>query len=67
MVHAVCGGRTAPKTGPVATWLTEPHASRNIGATFSDATAASYLLPMKVQEHFDVLLFVEKTTAARKN
>ena len=59
--------RTAPKTGPVATWLTEPHASRNIGATFSDATAASYLLPMKVQEHFDVLLFVEKTTAARKN
>ena len=59
--------RPAPKTGPVADWLAEPHASRNIGAGFSDATAANYLMPMKAQEHFDVLLFVEKTTAARKN
>lgn len=59
--------RTAPATGPVAAWLAEPHASRNIGSMYSDATPAAYLAPLKAREWFDVLLFVEKTTAARKN
>lgn len=59
--------RTAPKAGAVAEWLAEPHASRNIGAVYSDETAKNYLYPIKAAEWFDVLLFVETTTAARKN
>lgn len=57
--------RDTPKTGPVATWLNEPHKTRSIGASYSPDSAAHYLLDMSVKQSFDVMLFVEKTTAAR--
>ena len=59
--------RKAPQTGPVADWLAQPHPSRTIGAVYSEATAASYLMPLRAPLSYDVMLFVESTTAARKN
>jgi erythromycin esterase len=59
--------RQVPKTGPVAAWWNEPHPSRSIGAMFSESTAAQYLQPLTAPRSYDALLFVEKTTAARKN
>jgi hypothetical protein len=34
---------------------------------FSDSTASSFLADLKVVDDYDVLLFLEKTSAARKN
>ena len=59
--------RRAPKTGPVASWWNEPHLSRSIGAVFSESTAPQYLNPLTAPRSYDALLFVEKTTAARRN
>lgn len=59
--------RKAPAKGPVAEWLKASHQTRSIGAAFSEASASSYLMDQKVLESVDALLFVEKTTAARKN
>ena len=55
--------RKSPKTG----WWTEPHAGRSIGAMFADADADKYLYPTQAPKAYDALLFVEKTTPARKN
>jgi len=59
--------RDAPKSGPVANWLSESHKSRSIGAVYSEDSAAQYLMDLTAPQSFDVMLFVEKTTAARKN
>ena len=59
--------RAAPKTGPVGTWLSESHKTRSIGAVYSQDSADQYLLDLKAPQSFDVMLFVEKTTAARRN
>lgn len=59
--------RDAPKSGPVANWLKMPHKSRSIGAVYSEDSAAQYLMDLNAPQSFDVILFVEKTTAARKN
>ena len=59
--------RDAPKSGPIATWLSEPHKTRSIGSMYSEDSAAQYLFDLKAPQSFDVMLFVEKTTAARKN
>jgi len=59
--------RQAPSGSALATWLGQPHQTRSIGAVFSEESAANYLMNLAVSESFDVLLFVEKTTAARKN
>jgi erythromycin esterase-like protein len=56
--------RRAPKEGPVAEWFNEPHPAKSIGAVYSDATAQNYW-NVTATDDFDVLLFVEKTTAAR--
>ena len=59
--------RQAPKNGPVARLLRERHPSRNIGAFYSDEHPERYWADMNTADSFDALLFVEKTTAARKN
>jgi erythromycin esterase-like protein len=59
--------RKIPKRSPVETWWSEPHKSRNIGALYSYEMDSQILIDLKAPESFDVLLFVEKTTAARKN
>ena len=59
--------RDAPKSGPVASWLSESHKSRSIGAVYSEASAAQYLMDLIAPQSYDAMLFVEKTTAALKN
>jgi erythromycin esterase len=59
--------RAAPKSGPVATWLGEPHKTCSIGALFSEASAGQYLTDLAALQSYDVMLFVEKTAAAHKN
>jgi len=59
--------RQAPKTGPVADWLAQPHKTRSIGALYPENQPFAQMYDMKALEAFDALLFVEKTTAARKN
>ena len=58
--------RTA-KDGPVGGWLHSPHQTRSIGAIYSDDAAQQSWANQDVTQGFDALLFVEKTTAARKN
>lgn len=58
--------KAIPKTGPVARWFSQPHQTRTIGAVFSESSAAQYLMYLTASVCFDVMLFVEKTTAARK-
>lgn len=59
--------RAIPKTGSVAEWFGQPHQTRSIGSMFSDSSAAQYLMNLNAPQSFDVVLFVDKTTAARKN
>jgi erythromycin esterase-like protein len=59
--------RKIPKGSPVQTWLSQPHKSRNIGAMYSNDMENQFLVDLKAPDSFDVLLFVEKTSAARKN
>ncbi len=59
--------RLAPRGDPAAAGFWEPQATRSIGSAYSEDSAAKYWSTLKQTDHFDVLLFVEKTTAARKN
>lgn len=59
--------RRIPKGSPAEMWLSQPHKSRNIGAMYATDMDNQFLIDLKAPESFDVLLFVEKTTAARKN
>ena len=58
--------RTPPKNPTAAEWLKAAHPTRSIGAVFSVHQAANYFADAPAPEMFDVLLFVEKTTAAHK-
>jgi erythromycin esterase len=57
--------REVPKDGSVAQWFSHPHPSRSIGAVYGDSLAPSVWATTPANDEFDVLLFVEKTTAAR--
>jgi erythromycin esterase len=59
--------RKVPKAGPVADWWGQPHKTRSIGAVYSDRTAEMYLANVTLPQSYDVILFVETTTAARGN
>jgi len=59
--------RDAPKSGPVAAWLSEKHKTRSIGAMYSEDLASQFFYEITAPRSFDVMLFAEKTTAARKN
>lgn len=58
--------RQTPAEGPVADWMKQSHKSRNIGAVFSDDSPNSYMSDLRTRESYDAMLFVAKTTAARK-
>jgi erythromycin esterase-like protein len=58
--------RQLPKDGPVSNWFREPHQARTVGAIYSEAAADNYFPQLTAPESFDVLLFVEKTAAARQ-
>jgi len=55
--------RQVPKDGPVADWWRQPHKTRSIGAVYSETAAANYFVDQTVPRSYDVLLFVENTTA----
>jgi erythromycin esterase-like protein len=59
--------RPAPKSGPVAEWLKAPHKTRSIGAGYPDGEPFAMMADQVAPENYDAILFVEKTTAARKN
>jgi erythromycin esterase len=57
--------RTAARTEPAATWLSQPLKMRSIGAMFSAAIEPLSYYARFVQRDFDVILFVARTTASR--
>ncbi|MGO9126637.1 MAG: erythromycin esterase family protein [Terriglobales bacterium] len=61
--------RDLPKDGPVARWFAEPHDMRNIGGVYSEngANAPDPIARTVWPEAFDVIVFVEKTTASHGN
>lgn len=50
-----------------AKWLREPRVTRDIGGTYHDADKEKTLVPRKLADRYDILLFVERTSAARAN
>jgi erythromycin esterase len=61
--------RDLPKRGPVAQWFAKPHDMRNIGGVYSEngANAPDPIASTVWPEAFDVIVFVEKTTASHGN
>jgi hypothetical protein len=59
--------RSIPKEGAVADWWKQAHQTRSIGAVYSETQATNYFMNQTSPKAYDVLLFVEKTTAARGN
>lgn len=59
--------RQLPWSGPVADWANHPHLTRSIGSMYSERQANNYLLPIRAQDSYDVLVFVNNGTAARGN
>lgn len=50
--------------GPVKAWLAAPHATRELGAVYSGED--NLTSPLALAEQYDTVIFVAKTTAARK-
>ena len=59
--------RRVPEGSLAGKWFAEPHTSRSIGALYSDSLASGLWSPGPAKSDFDVLLFVEKTSASRGN
>lgn len=59
--------REIPADGPVAAWMARPHLTRNLGALYDTSAPEQFFLPLTPPGVYDALLFVETTTAARRN
>jgi len=60
--------RHVPEVGPVAQWFAAPHDMRSIGAQYGGGQPESWSIGSQSWPGvFDVILFVEKTTASRGN
>lgn len=59
--------RKLSQDGLVGEWAVEPRLSRSIGAVYGGPDAPSSLVNSPVRCMFDVILFVNKTSAARAN
>lgn len=60
--------RQLPARGPVARWFAKPHDSRNIGAVYGGSQPAAWsVATQRWQDAFDVILFVNRTTASHGN
>jgi erythromycin esterase-like protein len=59
--------RELPRNGPVARWFAAPHRMRSIGAVYNenDPEAPMFVSDEVWPRDFDVILFVEMTTASR--
>jgi len=58
--------RGAPATGAVAEWLNVPHLMRSIGAVYSESPPDAFFASVNLHS-FDVIFFVNRTTAAHEN
>ena len=58
--------RGAPATGAVADWLNVPHLMRSIGAVYSESPPDAFFASVSLRS-FDVIFFVNRTTAAHEN
>lgn len=58
--------RRVPRTSPVAGWLATPRQTRSIGGVYVEDAPYQHLAALDIPNSFDVLLFVENTTAVRK-
>jgi hypothetical protein len=56
---------TAPAAGPVADWLSLRPLTRSIGSMYAAESAQAFLQPIDPRSAYDVLAFVDTTTAAR--
>ena len=65
--YAAIDLRRLPEAGYVAEWFAKPHKTRSFGAGFNPQAASSSAGDEQVTELYDVLLFVDETTAARPN
>jgi erythromycin esterase len=59
--------RRVPADGAVARWMAGKPSQRTIGAVFALKDEHEYALAADPRDNFDVLVFVERTTAARGN
>jgi erythromycin esterase-like protein len=59
--------RSTANIPSVAEWFRQPQQTRTIGAAYSEESGTKYFAALKAAECFDALMFVEQTTAARKN
>jgi erythromycin esterase len=59
--------RLVPPSGRVGDWLRAARRTRSIGALFQEGPPDAYMMNLNAPQSFDALLFVDKTTAARKN
>jgi erythromycin esterase-like protein len=60
--------RQLPRQGPVAQWFAKPRDARSIGAVYGGGQPESWSVSiLRWPEAFDVILFVENTTAAHGN
>jgi erythromycin esterase-like protein len=48
-------------------WFHQPHASRHIGAMYPDGAPYAFLEDIIAPDAYDAILFIQQTTAARKN
>jgi hypothetical protein len=46
-------------------WFAEPHYSRQIGGGYSEATPGVWMHRIRAARDFDLLIFVNKTTASK--
>jgi erythromycin esterase len=58
--------RSAPLIGPVPAWLNVPRLMRTIGSTYDERTPSAFFASANPHS-FDVIFFVDRTTAAREN
>jgi len=58
--------RGAPSTGAVADWLSAPQLMRSIGAVYNETPPGAFFTSVNLHS-FDVIFFVNRTTAAREN
>ena len=59
--------RRVPASGPVAAWMATQPATRSIGAGYAHDRDARFWRRSDPRQSFDVLVFVDDTTAARSN
>jgi erythromycin esterase len=57
--------RTRPTAGPVAEWFDQPLLTRSIGAGYGEAFANNFVQRTAIASLYDMLLFVDSTSAAR--